>query len=38
MWSNVLVTTIAKVQEGKFHPNRENDELTKALVNPKHTG
>jgi hypothetical protein len=33
-----LVETIAEVREGKFHPDRENNELTKALVNPEHTG
>jgi hypothetical protein len=33
-----LVTTITKVREGKFHPDRENDKLTKALTNPEHTG
>jgi hypothetical protein len=33
-----LVTTIAEVQEGKFQPDRENDELTKALENAEHTG
>jgi hypothetical protein len=38
MWSNVLVTTIAEVQEEKFHPDRENDDLTKALANPEHIG
>jgi hypothetical protein len=27
-----------EVQEGKFHLDRENDELTKALKNPEHTG
>jgi hypothetical protein len=33
-----FVKAIVKVQEGKFHPDRENDELTKALKNPEHTG
>src|SRR5664279_4083543 len=33
-----LVTAIDEVREGKFHPERENDELTKALGNPEHTG
>src|SRR5664279_2347992 len=33
-----LVTAITEVREGKFHPERENDELTKALGNPEHTG
>jgi hypothetical protein len=32
-----LVKTIAKVQEGTFKPDRENDELTKALGNKAHT-
>jgi hypothetical protein len=33
-----LVKTIAEVQEGTFQPDRENDELTKALKNKEHTG
>jgi hypothetical protein len=33
-----LVKTIAEVQEGMFQPDRENDELTKALKNKEHTG
>jgi hypothetical protein len=33
-----LVKTIAEVQEGTFKPDRENDELTKALKNKEHTG
>jgi hypothetical protein len=32
-----LVKTIAEVQEGKFHPDRKNDELIKALKNKEHT-
>jgi hypothetical protein len=32
-----LVKTIAEVQEGMFQPDRENDELTKALKNKEHT-
>jgi hypothetical protein len=32
------VKTIAQVQDGKFHPDRENDELTKTLQNKEHTG
>jgi hypothetical protein len=32
-----LVKTIAEVQEGTFKPDRENDELTKALKNKEHT-
>jgi hypothetical protein len=30
--------TVAEVQEGTFQPDRENDELTKALKNNEHTG
>ncbi|XP_073360097.1 uncharacterized protein [Aegilops tauschii subsp. strangulata] len=26
------------MQDGKFHPDRENDELTRSLGNPKHSG
>jgi hypothetical protein len=33
-----LVTAIAEVREGKFQPDRENDELTKALKNAEHMG
>jgi hypothetical protein len=33
-----LVKTIAEVQEGTFQPDRENDELTKALKNKEHIG
>jgi hypothetical protein len=33
-----LVKKIAEVQEGMFQPDRENDELTKALKNKEHTG
>jgi hypothetical protein len=33
-----LVKTITEVQEGTFKPDRENDELTKALKNKEHTG
>jgi hypothetical protein len=33
-----LVKTIAEVLEGTFKPDRENDELTKALGNKEHTG
>jgi hypothetical protein len=32
-----LVKTIAEVQEGMFQPDKENDELTKALKNKEHT-
>jgi hypothetical protein len=33
-----LVKTIVEVQEGTFQPDRENDELTKALGNKEHIG
>jgi hypothetical protein len=33
-----LVKTIAKVQKGTLLPDRENDELTKALKNKEHKG
>jgi hypothetical protein len=33
-----LVKTITEVQEGTFKPDRENDELTKALKNKEHIG
>ena len=33
-----LKTTIKDARQGKFKPDRENDELTKALENPEHTG
>ena len=33
-----IVAAIGKVREGKFIPNRENDELTRALGNPEHPG
>lgn len=33
-----LVEAIKQVQEGSFHPDRENDELTKALKNKEHSG
>jgi hypothetical protein len=33
-----LVTTIAEVQEGKFHPDKEYDELIKTLKNAEHIG
>ena len=33
-----LKTTIKEAQEGRFKADRENDELTKALENPEHTG
>jgi hypothetical protein len=33
-----LVTTITEVRVGKFHPDKKNDKLTKAPMNPEHTG
>ena len=33
-----LVEAIKEVQEGSFHPDRENDELTKALKNMERPG
>ena len=33
-----LVAAIDEVRAGKFHPDRENDELTKALGNPEKSG
>ena len=33
-----LKTAHQDVQEGKFHPERENDELTRALGNAEHSG
>ena len=33
-----LVEAIKEVEEGKFQPDRENDELTKALKNKEHSG
>ena len=32
-----LRKAIKDAQEGRFKPDRENDELTKALENPEHT-
>ena len=29
---------IKDIEEGRFHPDRENDELTRALGNPEHSG
>ena len=34
--SRDLVTTIDEAQQGTFQPQRENDELTRALKNPEH--
>ena len=36
--SRDLVTAIDEAQHGTFHPQRENDELTRALKNPEHPG
>ena len=33
-----LVTTVEEAKEGTFQPQRENDELTRALKNPEHPG
>ena len=33
-----LVTAIDEAQQGTFQPQRENDELTRALKNPEHPG
>ena len=33
-----LRKAINEVREGKFVPDRENDELTRALWNPEHPG
>ena len=33
-----LEEVIKETQEGRFHPDREKDELLKALGNPKHPG
>ena len=33
-----LVIAIDEAQQGTFQPQRENDELTRALKNPKHPG
>ena len=33
-----LVTTIDESKQGTFQPQRENDELTRALKNPEHPG
>ena len=33
-----VVAAIDEVRAGKFHPDREKDELTKALKNLEHTG
>jgi hypothetical protein len=35
---NQLLEAIKEVEEGKFKPDRENDELTKALKNKEHPG
>jgi hypothetical protein len=36
--SKELLKAIKAAQEGQFHPDRENDELTLALGNPEHGG
>jgi len=33
-----LVTAVDEAKQGIFHPQRENDELTRALKNPEHPG
>ena len=33
-----LKKAITEAREGNFKPDKENDELTKALGNPEHTG
>ena len=33
-----LVTAIDEAKQGTFQPQRENDELTRALKNPEHPG
>ena len=33
-----LLVAIEEAQSGLFEPNRENDELTRALGNPEHPG
>jgi len=33
-----LKEAVKEKLEGKFHPDRENDELTRALGNPEHPG
>ena len=34
--SRNLVAAIDEIQQGTFQPQRENDELTRALKNPEH--
>ena len=36
--SRDLVAAIDETQQGTFQPQRENDELTRALKNPEHPG
>ena len=36
--SRDLVAAIDETQQGTFQPQRENDELTRALKNPEHLG
>ena len=33
-----ILVAIEEAQTGVFTPNRENDELTRALANPEHPG
>jgi hypothetical protein len=33
-----LITSAAEAREGKFNPDKENDELTSTLGNPEHPG
>ena len=33
-----LIIAIDEAKQGTFQPQRENDELTRALKNPKHPG
>ena len=35
---DAILVAIEEAQSGVFQPNRENDELTRALGNPEHPG
>ena len=35
---DAILVAIEEAQSGVFQPNRENDELTRALENPEHPG
>ena len=35
---DAILVAIEEARTGVFHPNRENDELTRALGNPEHLG